>query len=277
MPCYHPINAWQVRPGIKPQFTPAEIKLQLSCGQCIGCRLERSRQWAVRCIHEASQHNENCFITLTYDEDRIPYGGSLVKPHFQKFMKKLRRRIEPKKVRFFMAGEYGDELGRPHFHAILFGHEFKDKQFWTHREGIDLFISDELEDCWGHGFCTVGDATWETAAYISRYVIKKRNGDQAKEHYSRIVESTGELIQIEPEYGTMSLRPAIGKEWFDAYKRDCFPKDFTTHKGRKYRVPKYYDELLKREDEKTYQEIKEERKRKASQWAYDNTSDRLRS
>lgn len=261
---------------MQPQFTPAAIKIALSCGQCVGCRLEHSRQWAVRCIHEASLHRENCFITLTYDDENLPYGNSLAKSHLQKFFKRLRRRIQPKKVRYFACGEYGDELGRPHFHALLFGHDFKDKTLWTQREGINLYVSDELDHIWGQGFATVGDATWETAAYVSRYVLKKRTGKQKQEHYERIVEETGEIIHLTPEYATMSLKPAIAREWFEAYRDDCFPKDFVTHRGKRYRLPKYYDELLRRDCEQTYEQIKEERKRKAHEWAHENTPNRRR-
>ena len=48
----------------------------------------------------------------------------------------------------------------------------------------------------------------------------------------------------------MSLKPAIGKRWFDTYKTDCYPSDFITQKGRKLRVPKYYDTLLAAENPK---------------------------
>ena len=275
MPCYRPLNAWQKAKGAQPQFTPAPIKLQLSCGQCCGCRLEHSRQWAVRCIHEASLHNDNCFITLTYDDTCLPYGNSLVKGHFQKFMKRLRARSAPRKVRYFMCGEYGDELGRPHFHAILFGYDFRDKSLWTEKEGINLYVSDELDSLWRHGFATVGEATWETAAYVSRYVLKKRTGKAKESHYKRFVEETGEVIDLQPEYAAMSLKPAIAREWYEAYQSDCFPKDFVTHRGQKYRLPKYYDELLRRDDETALEQIKQKRKEQAFAWAFDNTKERL--
>ena len=84
-----------------------EACLELPCGQCIGCRLERSRQWAMRCLHEASLHENNAFITLTYDDSNLPRGGSLDYSDFQKFMKRLRKRIG-RKVSFYCGGEYGD-------------------------------------------------------------------------------------------------------------------------------------------------------------------------
>lgn len=273
MACFRPLNAWQKAKGQQPQFTPAKIKLQLSCQQCLGCRLERSRQWATRCIHEASLHQENSFVTLTYDEENVPSGGTLVKSHFQKFMKRLRWHTK-KKIRYYMCGEYGGELGRPHYHALLFGHDFVDKKVWTEREGVVCYTSDQLESLWPAGFSTVGDITWETAAYVARYILKKQTGQAADEHYQRIDIETGEIRNIEPEYSTMSLKPAIGREWFETYRGDCFPKDFITHNGRKFRVPRYYDTLLQ---DNELEEIKARRKEQATQWLANNTTTRLRT
>lgn len=277
MACYHPIKAWYKK-GIQPSFKPQRgyTEIQLPCSQCIGCRLERSRQWATRCIHEANMHTANSFVTLTYDDENIPYGGTLVRSHFQKFMKRLRSRIAPRKVRFFMCGEYGSQLLRPHYHALLFGHDWDDKQLWQTEDGMHTYTSATLESLWPYGFSTTGDITWQSAAYVSRYVIKKQTGKAAKEHYERIIESTGEIIQIEPEYITMSLKPAIGKTWFEAYSRDCYPKDFISHRGKKLRVPKYYDTLLERDDPKLLDQLKEDRKRNAWKWFDEQSTSRLR-
>ena len=149
------------------------------CGQCIGCRLERSRQWAIRCVHEASLHTDNCFITLTYSPDCLPSDGSLNHDDFQKFFKRLRKHIAPKKIRYYMCGEYGEDLqqpsklGRPHFHACLFGLDFDDKQLYIVRDDVKLYTSATLEKIWGKGFVTIGDVTFESAAYVARYIAKK--------------------------------------------------------------------------------------------------------
>ena len=228
-------------------------------------------------MHEASMHDSNAFITLTYADEHLPYGGTLVKPHFQKFMKRLRERIAPTKIRFFMCGEYGDKLMRPHYHALIFGHDFGDKRIYKSDRGVDLFTSDLLEDTWGKGHATTGEVTWESAAYCARYALKKRTGKEADEHYERIVESTGEVIQIEPEYITMSLRPAIGRGWFDSYQADLYPSDFVSHKGKKYRVPAYYDKLLEAEQPDELQRLKRLRQENAQKWAHEQTKDRLRA
>ena len=209
-------------------------------------------------MHEASMHDENCFITLTYDDDHVPWDGSLNKKHFQDFMKRLRFNVRPKTIRYFHCGEYGEKLGRPHYHAILFNHDFADKTLWAERDGIKTWVSDQLSALWPFGFSTVGRVCYETAAYCARYTIKKRTGKEASDHYWRMV-STDLAVELEPEYATMSLKPAIGKTWFDEFEGDCYPSDFITSKGKKFRVPKYYDKLLNQSDPEELERLKVER------------------
>ncbi|AXL14417.1 replication initiator protein [Microviridae sp.] len=279
MPCYKPLRAWQSPAGGPVAFSPSRTHdkaLQLPCGQCIGCRLEKSRQWATRCLHEASMHDNNAFITLTYDDEHLPWDGSLNKKHFQDFMKRLRFKHRKKAIRYFHCGEYGEALRRPHYHALLFGHDFDDKTRWTERDGIPTYVSEELQQLWPFGFTTTGRITWESAAYCARYVTKKQTGQNAKNHYWLPL-ATDLEVQLEPEYATMSLKPAIGKTWFDQYKGDCFPSDFITQKGKKLRVPRYYDKLLAEHNEQDLKTIKENRKRKAQQWHHECTPKRLKA
>ena len=133
MVCFSPLQAFKLEGwhqyGLPPVFKrPAgpHRELQLPCGQCVGCRLERSRQWVVRCIHEASLYENNCFLTLTYSDDCLPNGNDLIYRHFQLFMKRLRKRFGSN-IRFYMCGEYGDLFGRPHYHACLFNFDAPDK------------------------------------------------------------------------------------------------------------------------------------------------------
>ena len=95
VPCFHPLDAWQCSNGdvvFTDNLARNDVirRLSLPCGRCVGCRLERSRQWAVRCMHEASMHMFNSFVTLTYD-DHLPEYNSLNYKHFQDFMKRLRK------------------------------------------------------------------------------------------------------------------------------------------------------------------------------------------
>jgi hypothetical protein len=237
--------------------------------------------WAVRCVHEASLHERNSFITLTYDDEHLPRRPTtLVPKHFQNFMKALRKRVS-NKIRFYGCGEYGDLNWRPHYHALIFGYDFPDKVPFRKRGGVTVYYSKELEHLWGKGFCTVGELTMESAAYTARYVMKKVGGDQAPFYYSELDPYTGELIPIVPEFNRMSLKPGIGAGWFAKFKGDVFPDDFIVHAGKRMRVPDYYDLLFEREavgpfpdGKSAISPIKEKRKKRAEAHK-DNKPDRL--
>lgn len=252
-----------------------DMQLKLPCGQCIGCRLERSRQWAVRCVHEASMHDENSFVTLTYDDGHLPQGGTLVKKDFQDFMKRLRFGIAPQRVRFYHAGEYGAESWRPHYHALLFGKAFADQKLFTQERGVELFTSEELQSYWPFGFCTVGAVTFESAAYCARYLLNKITGEAAKDHYLSCDPDTGEVFELEPEYSTMSRRPGIGRGWIDKYESDVYPFDEVIVRGVKSRPPRYYDVVYEAHQAQLMGRIKGQRKRNAARHEEDNTYDRL--
>ncbi|AXH74125.1 MAG: replication initiator protein [Microviridae sp.] len=192
MPCFKPLDAWRdpSNPSGKLIFSynakrcgsPAP-DLKVPCGQCVGCRLERSRQWAIRCVHEASLHKKNCFITLTYNDEHLPENSSLDYRVFQLFMKRLRKKYGDN-IRFYMCGEYGENFGRPHFHACLFNHDFSDKKLWKTVNKMPLFRSAELEELWPFGFSSIGSVTFESAAYVARYIMKKITGEAAEKHYT---------------------------------------------------------------------------------------------
>lgn len=260
--------------------------LDLPCGQCIGCRLDRSKSWAIRCVHEASQFHENCFITLTFDDEHINSKGTLVKSDFQKFMKRLRKKFKGKDavqndtkisypIRFFHCGEYGSLLQRPHHHACIFNFDFDDKILWTVRDGVRLYRSPELEKLWPYGFCTVGDVTFQSAAYVARYITKKINGEYAPDHYAVINEETGEGYYLEPEYTTMSRRPGIGRAFYEKYKKQIYQNDFITHEGKKFKSGRYYDKIYDVDNHKDMEAIKRQRIINAKAHADNNTLERL--
>lgn len=278
MPCYFPLEAYRV-PGGGVTFKRREstgVQLKLACGQCIGCRLDRSRAWALRCVHEAQQHEQNSFLTLTYRDEDLPHGGTLVKDHVQRFMKRLRKSIAPKKVRYYLVGEYGEKFSRPHYHVLLFGHRFDDCELWSvSKKGERLYQSEKLNRLWGYGYCLSGDVTFESAAYCARYCLKKINGERQAEHYWRVCERTGEAHEVVPEFVTMSRRPGIGKTWFDLYKSDVYPHDTVVHNGKKFRPPRYYDKLLEQTDADLLERLKKERVKNAKKHSENNTSERL--
>jgi len=278
VPCFTPLKAYRA-PGGGVAFNSKEgyvdRPLELQCGQCRGCRLNRSKEWALRCIHEAQLHDANCFITLTYDSDQVPADGGLDVSHWQKFAKRVRKRVGP--FRFLHCGEYGEKNFRPHFHACMFGQDFsKDREVWKSDGPNETFVSPMLDELWGKGFATVGHLTWQSAAYVARYVMKKATGPLAEEKYRRIDLETGEEFFVKPEYVTMSRRPGLASGWFEKYRSDVFPEDVVVHSGAKHRPPKYYDRLLESEAPQEFETIRGKRRDWAFKRREESTPERLR-
>lgn len=244
----------------------------LPCGQCVGCKLERSRQWAVRCTHEAQMFDVNSFVTLTYDEEHVPEDHGLHYREFQLFMKRLRK--TGRKARFFMCGEYGGVNGRPHFHACLFGVSFPDRVFYRELgSGSKIYTSAELSRLWPCGFSSVGDVTFESAAYVARYVLKKVGNDV--ERLGVLDMSTGELQLRASEFVRMSLKPGIGFEWFKKYLAEVYPRDFVIVRGMKCKPPRYYDKLLESESDTKFDSVELDRFVRAMAAVADGTPERL--
>lgn len=280
MPCYHPLTAYQAATGdvvfYESRRHDIVRTLTLPCGQCIGCRLERSRQWAIRCLHEASLYKQNCFITLTYSNKHLPSNMSLDYRDFQLFMKRLRKKFGTK-IRFYMAGEYGENFGRPHFHACLFNFDFQDKVLWKRTSvGSRIFRSGDLEELWPYGFSSIGEVTFESAAYVARYIMKKVTGKQAGEHYEYVCEKTGEITNRTPEFNHMSLKPGIGAKWLEKYHTDVYPNDYVVIRGKKVKPPKYYDKKWAKEYPIEFDMIQFERESKAKENYLENFDDRLK-
>lgn len=263
-----------------------------SCGQCMGCRLDRSLEWAIRCVHEASLHEHNSFITLTYSDDSLPTDGSLQLSDFQKFMKRLRFYISdslrirafrkkryirrPPVLKFYHCGEYGEKYSRPHYHALLFNYDFPDKVFWKSVNGEDYFTSEILGKLWPQGHSMIGAVTFESAAYVARYITKKITGPMAQFVYTDLDTATGEIFaELRPEYATMSRRGGIGKGWFDQFSSDVFPSDFIILAGRKRKVPRYYLTQLQKLEGERYDSIKAAREFAAKKHLENNTPERL--
>lgn len=267
MPCYHPLLAYKAQSGEivwDDRFVDTVGEISLPCGRCIGCRLERSRQWAIRCVHEASLHRRNCFVTLTYAELSSP---SLQPDDFNRFIKRIRKR-QP--VRYYMCGEYGPQLQRPHFHACLFGVDFDDRlHFGTGESGESCDTSAELQRLWPHGFSTVGDLTFQTAAYTARYCVQKRLGKDAKAYYG----------SLEPEYNRASLRPGIGFGFFQRWQSDIYPADHVVVNALEIKPPRYYARLYRSQSafaDQLYQdEIGHRAEVEARSRYLDNTPERL--
>lgn len=255
--------------------------LELPCGQCRGCRLEHSKKWAMRMMHEAAYLEEfegrySSFITLTYDEEHLPQHETLVKDHFQNFIKRFRRLIEPFKISYYGVGEYGSQcpdheiidcplcggIQRPHYHGIIFGWPFPDKQVLGTRDGLLVYESKTLGRAWKFGSHEIGSCTFESCQYVSKYIMKKVTGDKKHDHYVKYLYATDQLVEIEPEFALMSRNPAIGRRWYENYWPDVYPSDECPIPGRYHlsKPPRYYDSLYEYQDPDDYQKIKTKRR-----------------
>lgn len=278
MACYKPLSGWR-SPGGKITFRRGLAfvdlpRVTVACGQCIGCRLERSRQWAMRCMHEAQLHRSNNFITLTYNNEFLPSNGSLVKRDLQLFFKRYRKRYG--KLRYLACGEYGSSSARPHYHAVVFGHDWPDREFLkANYSGHGVFTSKSLSEIWKYGHHAIGDVSFESAAYVARYVMGKITGPLADEYYTRYDGVTGECWKVEPEFNVMSRRPGIGREWYDRYKRDAYPSDSIHVRGVAMRPPKFYDRMYEIENPEGMVALRKERVKRVRANRSEQTAERL--
>jgi hypothetical protein len=254
MTCYSPIVGYRAKyvnpkTGKRPIVFKrdqgyVDMPVELPCGRCIGCRLDYSRDWAVRCVHEASMHQENMFLTLTYNDDHLPDDRSISVREMQLFLKRYRKHTD-KKIKYFACGEYGGEYGRAHYHALIFGDRMTDLKLHTiNKNGDNIYRSEILNKIWGKGFTWIGEVTFQSAAYVARYVMKKLTGEKSNKLCE---EKTGEIYDVKAPFVIMSKKSPIGKEWYDKYKTDT-DKDFVTVDRKKFRLPKYYDTLMDEQD-----------------------------
>lgn len=302
MPCFSPLKGWKSihNGGLTFDRTEGREKMDVACGQCLGCRLDRCRSWAMRIVHESQLHDRehgNCFLTLTYRSLRectpeqrlkglhVPDDWSLNKEHMRNFLKRLRKALPDRKVRYFYCGEYGSvcrhgtnlelskcgscNVGRPHYHVCLFGHQFKDLEPYGSKNGNTLYTSKTLENLWSFGNVDCGELNFDSAAYTAGYVLKKITGAQADEHYCHY-DDAGYPFWVEPEYISMSRGNAsykgsscgIGAGWLSEFESDVYPGDVVPvpGKGVYNLVPRYYDEIFKAKNPELMEEIKSKRR-----------------
>lgn len=225
------------------------------------------------------------------------YSGTLRKTHMQKFYRRTRKTLTNKTegqilhshkpavdylppkgytgqeqrlfglpskpiLRYYYGGEYGEKYNRPHYHACLFGIDFRDKKHVeTTTGGFKLYESPTLSQLWTQGRHTIAELTWETAAYTARYIMKKITGNNKKQHYEKIDKETGEIITLEPEFNDMSRKPGIGHDWLQQWYKDVYKKEQSgvRIRGNLTQPPRYYDKLYKNIHERHYEYIKLQR------------------
>lgn len=249
--CYRPLRAFRTGAGeVRLGEAPGDCyPLELPCSRCIGCKLDRAREWSIRICHEAQLYDSNLFVTLTYDDEKVPVGSwnliSLEYSDYQLFMKRLRKKLRGvcqaangrTAIRFFVSGEYGGLTKRPHWHSILFNTRFPDQE----RLVNGTYRSKMCDELWKLGNVVIGDVTPRSASYVAGYTLKKVYGQRAEEHYGDAVDlRTGEQLFRRPEFVQMSRDPGIGSWWYDKYGSDVFPGDRAVSEGKCYKVPRYY-------------------------------------
>lgn len=227
--------------------------IEIPCGHCLSCRLRRSREWANRCMLELPYHKYSYFVTLTYSDEFVPFSTtvgedgyfrntfSLKKKDVQDFIKRLRKNYKyDNHIKYYAVGEYGDLTARPHYHLIIFGLQLDDLKFYKSSSlGFSYYNSSFLDSVWKKGHVVVTDVSWETCAYVARYILKKQLGNS-----SWIYDD----LCIEPEFSLMSLKPAIGFEYFQEHKDEIYELDkiyiTTKNGGKQFKPPKYFDSKM---------------------------------
>ncbi len=297
MACFKPLKGYKdpISGGITFNKIGTSQKMEVACGQCLGCRVDHRIMWAIRIVHESYlhvDHHGNSWVTLTYRDPSectkqqykngqfIPYDYSLRPGDVQKFIRALRKKNKDHKIRYFYCGEYGDKNQRPHYHLCLFNHSFKDQELFKDDEGFYTYTSPSLEELWPHGFSTVAELNFETASYTAGYCFKKITGKRADDHYLRCDEH-GEAYWLLPEYIRMSTgrkKPCgLGAKFYEKYKSDFFPSDESPvpAKGIVNSVPRYYETILKLQDPAMLDMVKSLREIYRQTHAEDFTPDRL--
>lgn len=238
MTCFKPIKAWKRKSSsleapAKDYYEMKKIsfqkrqgmeEIQIACGKCLGCRLDHASMWATRIIMEAKHWKKNCFVTLTYNNQNLPFTEkglkTLYKKDVQDFLKRLRYyekgheswehpingKIESP-IRYFCCGEYGPKGGRPHYHMAIFNWEPNDLKFWKIENDVPMYKSKKLQKIWGNGFVVIEELNLNTANYIARYTLKKAGlsgyyREYTKEFWTSIEEDerTGNLRTGEKQY-----------------------------------------------------------------------------
>lgn len=286
MPCYKPWLRYRLANGELSSVERGDVvsTVTIPCGWCVGCRLEKAQEWAIRILHEVKLYGPHrcCWPTLTYDAEHLPPGGSLVKEDPIRFIdairKRLRRAGEVCDVRYFGSGEYGLKLFRPHYHVCLMGFRPDDlREAPKSRRGSDQMVSDMLTEIWGKGRVTVGELNEKSAGYTARYSMKKVYGKEAIEYYARVDPETGEVFHLLPEFAFMSTRPAIGKRWAERFESDFFvgSDGMVVVNGREVKAPRYYLRKWAERNPEAAEDLKLLRLRRAQLRFSDNTDERL--
>lgn len=261
---------------------------QIPCGQCMACRIKRTKEWAQRCLAEQKTSKRQCyFLTLTYNDDsvldkviytisrrtfEVGYHTNLVKSELISFIKDLRAywkyHFNEDDIRFFGCGEYGSETGRCHFHLILFNIDIPDLHYRTIVTKTGGFkkvlCSDIIDKIWKKGFVTIGTVTADSCSYVAGYCQKKLTGLSKENYLSQIQEYNSKHpdfpVEVQnEEFIHMSRMPGIGREFFDLYKDKIYDNDEIAFPKLIAKPCSYYDKLFDLEQAELLEVIKNKR------------------
>ena len=237
-----PVYTFDLVKSLDPQRLLPDFHIQIACGQCLACRVRKAQEWSARLWLEwKCTDSPSCFLTLTYDEQHVPKDYSLKKEHYQLFLKRLRKSISPRKIRYYVAGEYGAEFKRPHFHIIIFGYDFPDSKIpfanVFNRTTCKDYISPEVAKLWPYGFHRISPLSDSCICYVCKYVIKKLTGPLVREYSGRV-----------PEFGIGSK--GIARNWYEKFGSDLFDKEFFVwgSKFKRCRPVRYFEKILEKND-----------------------------
>lgn len=229
-------------------------------------------------MHEAHMHDSNLFLTLTYNDSNLPIGSegrtTINKRDLQLFWKRMRKAGFD--LRYYAVGEYGDNTGRPHYHAIAFGLLLSDLRLYTRSNGFNLYTSAILDKIWGLGNCWVGDVTFESCAYVARYVMKKLTGNHARLYeHEGILPEFALMSRGNPSHPDSRFHGGIGSSFYSRYKSDMLPHDNTFIRGSvRISTPRYYLNKFSLSDPTSFNLLKQKRVLNALEHAPENTPDR---
>lgn len=277
MVCYNPVLLFPVPGAItksgkqhmsvvgslanNPHLACDDRYIKGACGQCIGCRLEYSRQWAMRAVHELEFHEYSCFCTFTFDNEHLPRDLSVSVRTHQLLMKRIRKAFGSG-IRFIMASEYGELYGRPHYHYCFFGLNLPDKEYLYSCNGVKYYTSQAIQSVWPYGRVIVGDVNFEAVAYVARYVLKKAKGDDRFPNRAK-------------EFFLVSRKPGIGYQWLQKYGSNTYDNDYVIIRGKRMKPPKYYDSKWSEDHPEWIEQIKNNRISSMLIHEENNTFDRL--
>ena len=245
MRCISPIKASQNKDGDivynSKKAVSGLVGYQFDCRRCLPCRLNIAQEKAIRCIHEAKMHEENIFLTLTYDQENLR-SEKLIYSEFKNFMRRVRDKRPEIKIPYMVTGEYGELNKRPHWHAIVFNYQPKDYIYkYTTKRGEKVYTSEELTKIWGKGNLEFGSVTIDSAGYVARYAAKKLVHGKDEEHDYHPIHKTSS------QYG-------IGRSWIEKYYEHTFRNGFVTlPNGSVAGIPRYYRDWAKENKPQIYQ------------------------